>query len=636
MKVVSVGGIVSDGVDYHMWIEFPFSQPASKLERARRGGSRSPVIAQVTREALTMSLGIRILGADEAESKALREALLLALDTTTAAVALVVSDDDGGAERYRYVVAQGVDEQRDEAGPGEYFVATLVTHGDTAWRAVTARQETWNVTASGQTTVVANNGGLPARPVYTVRPTAVKSGAGFVYKRFLPIVWRGGEASWHPTDVVDGGLDTAAMIAGGKIYNGGTGYEHGVAVSVDGVLRKRWFGNFNTSETKVWVNLDWKAVAPLSLAVGFGSGDTVEEIAVDEETSLWLMGSYPYSGILMIDNEVFTYTGRDTTTGVFSGVVRAANGSSAGAHVTGATIYLIQHDIWLLYGGTGVWDNGLDRSGPGGYGSDVDAYKPVIVLATSHNGLWVFEEFGQTGAAYQYRPGTWQRGGEAAGTGTVGDPWTGIELYNGSAVRTESHWRLPVSLRLFSATVIGRGINYQPELGGWTVGLYADGGSPYVNIPSLSDGTGDEVEFTLYHEEVRHTEEIRLSQNCMGAMSVTVDTIALYWATTHTPVVSMGPEMALYDMALTLENVTTGERLAIRLAMILNQQLEIDTDRYVVTLLDDGSNQYQAVSRNTRRREMLMLVPGDNTLRVTETGLAGVTVYVGFEEMSYS
>lgn len=98
----------------------------------------------------------------------------------------------------------------------------------------------------------------------------------------------------------------------------------------------------------------------------------------------------------------------------------------------------------------------------------------------------------------------------------------------------------------------------------------------------------------------------------------------------------MGPEMALYDMALTLENVTTGERLAIRLAMILNQQLEIDTDRYVVTLLDDGSNQYQAVSRNTRRREMLMLVPGDNTLRVTETGLAGVTVYVGFEEMSYS
>ena len=122
----------------------------------------------------------------------------------------------------------------------------------------------------------------------------------------------------------------------------------------------------------------------------------------------------------------------------------------------------------------------------------------------------------------------------------------------------------------------------------------------------------------------------------MGAMSVTVDTIALYWATTHTPVVSMGPEMALYDMALTLENVTTGERLAIRMAMILNQQLEIDSDRYVVTLLDDGSNQYQAVSRNTRRREMLMLVPGDNTLRVTETGLAGVTVYVGFEEMSYS
>ena len=48
MKVVSIGGIAADDVDYHMWLEFPFSQPAARLERVGRSG-RSPLISQVTR-----------------------------------------------------------------------------------------------------------------------------------------------------------------------------------------------------------------------------------------------------------------------------------------------------------------------------------------------------------------------------------------------------------------------------------------------------------------------------------------------------------------------------------------------------------------------------------------------------------
>lgn len=629
MKIVSLGGIANNDIDYHMWLEFPFSQPGARLERVGR------IVSQVTQEALLLSVGVRIFGADEAESKALREALLIALDTATAAVALVVSDDDGGAVRYRYVVAQGVDEQRDEEGPGEYFVVTLGTHGDTGWRSIAVRQVTWNVTASGQTTVVANNGSLPARPVYTIRPTAAR-GEGFAYKMFCAVVWRGGEATQYPTDVVDAGLSTSGLISLGKLYNGGEGYEANLAVVVDGTPRKRWFGNFNYSNTNVWVNLDWIGCPPMVLDVGFGSGDVVDEIIVDE-SFIWMMGRFPYSGILMIDDEIFTYSERDATTGVFSGVVRAAKGSAAGNHSRGAAVELIQHDIWLFYGGNGRWSNEMDRSGPGEYAADADAYKPVFNLDDSRNDTWIFEEFGQSEERYRYRSGTWQRGGAPGGTGTVGEPWSGIELYNGQAagVYADSYWWIQSPLIIAAAAIIGRGINYAPEWGTWHVALYA-GGAPYISIPPLVDGTGNPVDFDLSNAGQRDGGQIRFYQNCSGPMSVTADLIVLYWDAGDTPVVSMGSEMAVYDMALTLENVTTGQRLAVALGMLLNQQLAIDTRKYLVRLLDDGSNQYQAVSRDTRRQAMLVLAPGNNTLRVTEAGLAGVTVYIEFEEQSYS
>jgi phage-related protein len=108
----------------------------------------------------------------------------------------------------------------------------------------------------------------------------------------------------------------------------------------------------------------------------------------------------------------------------------------------------------------------------------------------------------------------------------------------------------------------------------------------------------------------------------------------LFWS--DPPQTAIMDEIAMYDMALTLENVTSGQAITLTLAMALDEQLEVDTENHTVTLLDDGSSQYQALERDTRRREMLPLLPGNNTLRVTEDGLAGVTIHVEFEERRYS
>lgn len=634
MKVVSIGGIVNDDVNYHMWLEFPFSQPSLKVEQTRREGG-DPVITRARREALGMTLGVKIGGATEAASKALREALLAALDTATAAVALVVSDDDDGAERYRYVVAQGVDEQRDSMGPGLELAVSLVTHGETRWRANTATSVTWNATASGDTTVVANGGSLPARPVYTIRPTDAKVGAGnaFAYRAFCAVRWDGRTAKQYPVNITGGVWDTDALLTSGHLY--GAYGENNIAVLADGAMTRRWITDYDDITTSVWVNLDWIYCPNSYLLTGFGDGDTVTEIVADGDISL-----FPFSGILQIDNELFTYSGKDGATNTFTGVTRATKGTAAAAHTggennTGDEIHLIQHDLWLLYGGSGYWLNTYDLSRPDGYSGsrDEDTYRPAFDLANSGNFGWLFAYFGE---AERPRAASWRPGGAENGTETRGDPFDEIVVTNNNVLSTqgESFWTLPIAFNLASARIIGRGFSYESNAY-WLAGLYA-GGGVYITIPPLTESMGNEllIDFDLEATETRYAEDVQLYQRSGGAIEVRADDIRLYWA--EYPLTMMGDEIVMYDLALTLENVTSGQSVTLTLPMALNGQLEVDTERHTVTLLEDGTSQYQALERDTRRREILPLLPGNNTLRVTEDGLQGVTVYITFEERSYS
>lgn len=640
MKVVSVNGLANDGSDYQMWLESPYSQPGLKLETTPRTG-RDPLISAAMRQTRVLALHVMIGMNDwgttytEAERDPLREALLAALDTETAAVPMVVADDDDGDERYVYVVAQKVDEQPDSEGAGGHFVATLVTHAETRWRANTPNVTTWNVTATGDTTVIANGGSLPARPTYTIQPTDAKSGAGnaFDYRAFCAVKWEGRTATQWPVNITGGVWDTDALLTATKIY--GAYGENNIAVAADGAMVRRWIDGYDTTETSVWVNLDWIYCPHTWLRTGFGSGDTVTEIEADGDIS-----AFPFSGILMINDELFTYSGKDGGTSRFTGVSRAAKGSTAGTHAggengTGDEVYLIQHDLWLLYGGSGYWLNTYDLTRPDGWAGlrDEDTYKPIFDLANSGNWGWRFSYFGETAAP---RGMSWRPGGAPTGTGTSGDPYDELILTNNYSLTTmsESFWSLPIAFNLTSARIIGRGVNYEPSAL-WQVGLYAGGGA-YVNVPQPAYGDSEFalVDFDLETTETRYAEDVRFYQRSGGAIEARLDTATLYWD--DYPLAAVLDEIAMYDLALTLENVTTGQSVTLTLAMALDEQLEVNTANHTVRLLDDGSSQYQALERSTRRREMLLLQPGNNTLRVTEDGLAGMTITIEFEERSYS
>lgn len=642
MVVVSVDGLANDGVDYDMWLERPHSQPALRLEMVEAEGA-DPRVARARRQALTMQLHVRVYGDSAAETAALREALLAALDTEDAAVALVVADDDGGNERYRMVVAQTPgDEQPESEGLGQHYVATLVTHGETRWRANTATQVTWDVTGSGALTAVTNGGTLPARPRYTFRPTAARGGSEnrWAWRQFWAVRWTSPfERRRYPINVTNGFWDSEALVDGGEIY---APYgEDNVAVLVDGVEVRRWLEGYDTATTSVWVNLDFAPSAETGLLTSIGSGDTVSQIEANRS-----IDAFPSRGMLLINDEVFTYGAKDNVRQVFLDVTRATKGTTAVDHTGGVsgvghTIYWLQHEVWLVYGGAGFHQLADFEGRP------YDAYKPMVDMANSFNDFWSFAEFGQDGAEYAGRAAMWRKN-ETPGHWALagGDPWTNISVARASqadmpgyvdeeGLPDRSWWSLnAVAYPVGEVTAVGSSIAY--EEAAWDVRVDVAQGSQYqAAIPQ--PGVYNEFEAFDVTADLATgfaVEEMRFIQECRGGMQSVLYSLTAQF--TDAPVVYPSVAEEVYSTDVELANVTTGLAFTLRTELALEDEIEVDTEARTVRRASDGENVYYALERSTRRGEILPLAPGVNTLRVTEEGLAGMTVVIEFEERTYS
>lgn len=75
-----------------------------------------------------------------------------------------------------------------------------------------------------------------------------------------------------------------------------------------------------------------------TLAVAIASAGTPATITVSRSA---VVAKCPDSGVLQIENERWTYTSRNPSARTFSGLTRAAQGTSAAAHARGVTVYLV-------------------------------------------------------------------------------------------------------------------------------------------------------------------------------------------------------------------------------------------------------------------------------------------------------
>jgi hypothetical protein len=397
---------------------------------------------------------------------------------------------------------------------------------------------------------------------------------------------------------------------------------------VDGVEANYWLHNINTATTKVFVNLDWQAAQSGTLSSSMGTG-SISTITVDED-----IANFPASGVLEIGSELFAYTGKDTAVRQFTGVARAAKGTTAASHTAGATVSWIQHDIWIEYGSSSVPAPSID-----------DTLKPIFVLSASSNTSWDYDDFDEDGAS---RAAAWaftnvknmvRYGGNQAASA---DPYAELGIGDdcadfGSQTAIEAYWSLFNPCGIVSAN-FQNGEYYYSRIGWTTIRIRSSvNGASYTTNYTVPVSVKDT--WTAWSQNTTLLSGAQYVQLYMTGYSndnkrtrVEAADVTLTLDSNYTPTVTIGGEQTTYRLQATLTNTTTGDALQIDFGMDLDESLEIDTDTHDVTSLTDNSPQYQALSIvGGSRKHLLRLQPGSNTLMYEEAGLVDVDIDIEFE-----
>jgi len=583
-----------------------------------------PILGNISRGPVTITLFVKIVPSAPATIRTLRAQLLRWFDPEDNAVNKLVITDDG-TERPRYVdvICKSCSPYQIKGTASSVgFKVSLVVSGDVRWRLTSDVTTTWLITATGQTKVVPNAGEDDAYPVYNIMPTAAKA-TGYTYRQWFPIKWRSTNSGYkYPIKAI---RDTDALIAAGKMQADGDD----LRIFSDGVEIDRWLADINTATTDIWFNLDFARAPTLALKTAIAGAGSIDSIEFTDEIEVSLL---PDRGIIMIGTEAFVYTGRSLIDASVTGVTREAKGTTIAAHNIADSCYWIQHDVYMVYGNPALVNPIV-----------TDANKPCFELDLSTNTSWVYETFGRTGSVYSGRwigtgnllltggigryvtteraeeiigapypvMGIWKDYDSSSGEyfkkswyltnpcGIINAAWTNGKkraediaefiCYCRYAVRGESGWRIQYTIPAPTVPNVWEA---------WTKAAAA----------AWSEADTIELGLVIYDSDVE-----------IGDVTVTL-------SATDTPEITYGAEQGNYELDCTLTNNTTGEALYINFVMDEDTVLEIDTYNQVITWLKDDSRQYQAISKSSNRKQMLKLLPGNNTLQFDDVGTDTVTI----------
>jgi len=494
--------------------------------------------------------------------------------------------------------------------------------------------------STGDTISLTNHGDAYSEPIIKIKPTATKTG-GYAYRRWLAIYNRVARAlTNYPLEVTTAagtGFDHATIVAAGKAQADGDD----LLVEVDGVEVDRWLNGPNTATCKIWANLTFQAGQSSALAETFAADAEVSSITVVSATT------FPTSGTLYnpTSGEAFTYTGKDNSLNRFTGVTRAAKGTTAAQNTLGQTIWWVEHDVWLLYGNASATVPTVD-----------DTVKPIFELDHSTNTSWVYETFRNDSEG---RSGAWSyeqviRNPDFYGTDhggyTVGDY---TELGIATAGMTEGY-EVKGRFKVYNPCGItnanftnGEKNCYNVVSSNWAAAIESSlNGSTWTteySIPTpVADGqweawTRDEAltAGSLYVATSLAADHYAPHYLEAGDCSLTINS-------SNTPIVVLGSEQGAYPLDLILTVVLGGddqESIQLQFMMALDQELEIDCENRTVTYLKENGNQFQALTLlSPALRNYWARLPGHwdggetVLLRADETGLNGMTITVTYPD----
>lgn len=657
MKIISVGNLNTDeGSGYTANFLQSYARPQLEYASALREG-RAPIITSVfASPAQLPPAGFTIESENPATQRSLRAALMRVLDTLDGPVAFTIADDDDANPRYMMLLVNKVDQV--PGGKGLMFVANVTVAEDIYWQSVTETVVEENVTSSGGSFDVTNDGEREVYPAITITPRQAKSSQVWAYNRKVLVRWRYrprfSTMGTAPLEITGGGLNTAALKTAGKV-----GTSRSIGVKVNGNFVAYWYGGadgtsrgFNSSNTTIWINRD-RPERKLVVSTPYVTAE-MTEISADsyDERDIPQIGRayFPDTGEIIAWNGV----GDD---GALANVRRGVDGTTP-AELESGMVGDIVDDIVIVYGPTADVLNPAHNPQASTISSAMTNFKSPIINANSTNGSWYFSDFANVKAShvtewrstadFNFHDGVaFVNETNAANDQGWGyeEPWKalGIEA-NVRTAPTYFYLKLPRPITAVSLTgrrqrgVLTYTNNRAPELRGIAQGTTrqnffiwnaSQNGTVYASTNALFN-----VNFNWTQPDVV---ELQWGVTTETYIQCDIQSMTLTFNSNYTPLVTVGAEQTDYDLNMYVYNATTGENLTVYLSdMLLDESLVIDCDKAQVTYTHDNSNQYTAVRRSNVRNYFMRLVPGVNTFQIFEGGLTDVDFEFTYRELFYN
>jgi hypothetical protein len=618
------GHQINDGVKYHSNIPLDAQPMAMTTPRTTAAADNWPIYAGKTLQGRTLPIQFVILTGSKSD-------WMLWFDTSDPDEhQLVVKNNLDGS--YWYVNATVQDFPQFQFHYGKILFKVC----DPVWKSYTPITDTWHISASGQTKTIHVGGNSPAFPKYTFTPKTAK-GSGFTFRRWCGILNATDYDLSNYAIELTGGWDTAALIAGGNMKNNGDD----LRVYVNGLEVPRWLYGINTAGTKVWITLSLAARIDLTLGANIAGAGAISRIYFPSTIACdAALARLPSAGILEIGTEAFSYSGKDIANRCVVITGRSIRDTTIAAHTAGDAIHWVQYDVLIQYGyatiGAPIFD---------------DTRKPAFSL-NSTNAQLIYTEFGDLA---MLRAGSWQRA-------TLRNIWGNGFLYDGdqkaigtnprtamghgcqcTATKGDSVW-LEWSLynpcgitKISSDGQAAYGGNYS-AVSYWLQTMTSLPNAAWVIQWLLSSITASGWHTWTKNNEtppanttkIRFYSEVGVPQGAANWTGWEVDNVTI--DITNPPTVLFVAAAANYHLDCVLENVTTGETLAIFASLKLNSySIVVDTKEKVIYLT---GNIPAMVGRtmNTVRRDWLHLIPGDNVLKFTDPATDTIDLVTEYEE----
>lgn len=511
-------------------------------------------------------------------------------------------------------------------------VSTLAIDGDVRWRSRDGDVHFWSTYDDAWDQTVSPDSDDDAWPIIRITPDLAKdAGTGFQYKSPVLVEWKApSSAANYPVVMV---LDTSALNGAGKVQAD----LDDLRVYVDGLEVDRWLSSTTPSATtEIWINLDFSAHLEFGLKTAIAGGGAITEIELDDSEDITTL---PASGLVLIDSEVFVYTGKNNFSRKLTGVTRAMRGTAAAAHTTADVVKWIQFDVMIVYG-----DSSLSAPVTN------DDFKPVFNLATSTNDSWVYASFGETdkprAAAWVSEiaqdPRPFVDSQSDFDIPFSPSPWTTLEIDNlmylgdgtggmdGPAATGkvgEARWKVQNVCGITNSNftnIVGGGTGNVPDT--TTQMQSSENGTLWETVIEIATGASNQAldaggadKWVAMYSFC--TVAYGDSSGTSNSADIEVGDVTLTLYNTLTPDTTIQSEETAYQISATLTNSTTNKALLIDFISDLDETLEIDTYNGQVKYLLDNTKQQQAVRQEGgAKREWLPLANGDNSLEWSDAG----------------